>query len=355
MIQSAPSSGNELVPCSPDTHHPSGALDFITLEITRRCNLECSHCYAESGPQGNHGSMTFSDWSRLLDQAAALGCRTVQLIGGEPTIHPCFEQLVQKADSLGLRVEVYSNLFRVPEHFWRIFQECNVTLATSFYSDNPLVHDLVTGHSGSQSKTLKNIVLAVEHGTPIRVGLTSVRDDQDLKTTESMLRSRGVTDISIDRARPVGRAKISEECSTDALCGSCTGPVLAVDPDGNAFPCVFSRWLPVGNVLKSTLSEILTSHQRLTTIRQLDQAFASRESASQPKYRESEDRPTSILSSGLPSRCNPQHFPPPTQPPQPPGPCGPCNPQHFPQSSPSPQAAAAWASAALAGSSSMLR
>src|SRR5208283_2388709 len=45
--------------CSPSTSNASDAnsrtsllrgLDFLWLELTSRCNLQCVHCYAESGP-----------------------------------------------------------------------------------------------------------------------------------------------------------------------------------------------------------------------------------------------------------------------------------------------------------------
>ncbi|MGW3467297.1 hypothetical protein ACWDKQ_02205 [Saccharopolyspora sp. NPDC000995] len=48
------------------------------LEITGRCQLECTHCYAESGPTGDHSTMQVNDWRRVIDQSAELGTRIVQ-------------------------------------------------------------------------------------------------------------------------------------------------------------------------------------------------------------------------------------------------------------------------------------
>ncbi|MGH3779149.1 MAG: radical SAM protein [Pseudonocardiaceae bacterium] len=61
-------------------------LSFVWLEITGKCQLECVHCYADSGPQGTHGTMTTEDWVVVIGQAAALGTRMIQFIGGEPTL-----------------------------------------------------------------------------------------------------------------------------------------------------------------------------------------------------------------------------------------------------------------------------
>ena len=72
------------------TENPSGTarqtnLNFVWLEITGKCQLECLHCYAESGPGGTHGAMTAANWRRVIDECADLGVEMVQFIGGEPT------------------------------------------------------------------------------------------------------------------------------------------------------------------------------------------------------------------------------------------------------------------------------
>jgi hypothetical protein len=41
-------------------------LQFVWLEITGKCQLECLHCYAESGPGGTHGAMTAANWRRVI-------------------------------------------------------------------------------------------------------------------------------------------------------------------------------------------------------------------------------------------------------------------------------------------------
>ncbi len=48
-------------------NHMSDDLNLFWLELTRACNLNCSHCYADSGPHFPvEGAMTLSDWQRLL-------------------------------------------------------------------------------------------------------------------------------------------------------------------------------------------------------------------------------------------------------------------------------------------------
>lgn len=55
---------------------------FAWLEITGFCNLSCRHCCADSSPQGDHGTMTETDWFRVIDELASMAVRDVQFIGG---------------------------------------------------------------------------------------------------------------------------------------------------------------------------------------------------------------------------------------------------------------------------------
>ena len=72
-------------------------VSFLELEITGRCQLACTHCYAESGPGGSHGSMTVADWERVITEARDLGVEAVQFIGGEPTLYPGLGRLIRYA------------------------------------------------------------------------------------------------------------------------------------------------------------------------------------------------------------------------------------------------------------------
>ncbi|WP_341275063.1 radical SAM protein [Streptomyces kasugaensis] len=123
----------------------------VALEITGACQLQCTQCFAESGPHGTHGAMTADDWRRVISDAASLGVREVQLIGGEPTMHPAWAELVDHALCLGIGVEVYSNLFHIKPGWWSALAREGVKLATSYYSDRAEEHDAITTGRGATS------------------------------------------------------------------------------------------------------------------------------------------------------------------------------------------------------------
>jgi sulfatase maturation enzyme AslB (radical SAM superfamily) len=63
--------------------------------ITYRCNLSCEACYAKGLQQEvGRADMSVEDFDRLTDHALNLGWRKVRFLGGEPTIHPDFPEML---------------------------------------------------------------------------------------------------------------------------------------------------------------------------------------------------------------------------------------------------------------------
>ncbi|MEU3752183.1 radical SAM protein [Streptomyces olivoreticuli] len=231
----------------------------IQVEVTGKCPLNCEHCFAASGPQGTHGTMNFDQWCKVISDAAALGIPHVQLIGGEPTFHPRWVDLVEHALSLRLRVEVYSNLFHVRPEWWDALAGDGVSLATSYYSDHANEHDKITTRVGSHRRTRDNIEEAVLRGIPVRAGIVHVLEGQRVEPAREELKALGVTHVRVDRVRAIGRAATEATPDTSELCGRCGTGQVAVLPDGQVVPCAMSRFLPCGTVQERPIADILGS------------------------------------------------------------------------------------------------
>lgn len=250
---------------------------FAWLEITPSCQLQCVHCYRESRPGLGHGTMSVDDWKRVISSLRISGTEYVQFIGGEPTIHPHFCELLEYAADAGLSIEVYSNLVSITSRMWALFTRHQVRLATSFYTDSATIHDSITGAVGSYGKTLANIKNALALGLQLRVGMVRMRDDQGIERAKVMLNNLGVKKIGVDRARGVGRGMhIRVEDPIAALCGACTRGKCVITASGEVYNCIMSRSFPIGNVLEQEISAVLAGTTMQTTTALLDAAFAAR-------------------------------------------------------------------------------
>jgi uncharacterized radical SAM superfamily Fe-S cluster-containing enzyme len=74
------------------------------VEITDRCNLECPICYANSGPSRDQ-YRTLDHVQRLIDAVVRNEGQpdVVQISGGEPTVHPDFFAILDRAKAAPVR------------------------------------------------------------------------------------------------------------------------------------------------------------------------------------------------------------------------------------------------------------
>lgn len=245
-------------------------LDFVWLELTPKCNLRCSHCYADAGPTLSQ-RMSYENWSDVLREAFDLDCRSVQFTGGEPSLYPDLPRLLGDARRIGFDlVELYTNGTSLTRRLRDTLVKENVDLAFSVYGSHPQVHDAVTGRRGSFKKTLKSIRWALDVGLNVRASIIEMPSNAgDIKATRALLRNLGVRSVYVDCVRAVGRGdgRVSSKGHDPLgeLCGQCWRGKLAIDPAGNVFPCVFARFCKVGHVSQS-LASILDS-ERLHSFR----------------------------------------------------------------------------------------
>ncbi len=85
---------------------------MTNLSISTVCNLHCPYCftadYASDTPDIQH-FLSLGDFEARLDYLDRSGIDQVRLLGGEPTLHPQFPQLVELARARNKSIMVFSN------------------------------------------------------------------------------------------------------------------------------------------------------------------------------------------------------------------------------------------------------
>ena len=246
---------------NPDGSALPRRLSMLWLELSQRCNLQCVHCYSDSGPKMSaRGRMADRDWMNLLIESRRAGCEVVQFIGGEPTLHPAFKELVSAAHALQFRViEVFTNATLVTAKTCEFLRSLNASVAVSFYSTDAAKHRAITRVEGSFERTVRGIKNLVATGVPIRVEVIG-GDAAGFKASQAFLHALGVSQISGDRFRAVGRGNgITPAPQDHDLCGQCWRGKLCVTSTGNAYPCIMARAVPVGNFLEKGIVGLLAS------------------------------------------------------------------------------------------------
>ncbi|MBX9946777.1 MAG: radical SAM protein [Reyranella sp.] len=310
-------------------------LDFVWLEITGRCNLRCTHCYANSGPElPLESGMQLGDWLRALDEAAALGCRKVQFIGGEPTLHPGLPQLIAHARARDFRsICVYTNGTHFTDSLKTTLVAHRVTLAFSVYGSSAETHDRVTLRPGAFERTLSGIRWAIDAGLSVSANIIEMEANaHDVDAAARMLRDMGAHSLGVDRLRGLGRGHDERPAQPRLreLCGRCGDGKVCISASGAIFPCVFSRFVDLGHFKSGGLGAAVSGAPLGD--------FRSSLEAAQPwisPSREAAAAESTNRGHGL-SPCTPEEPAPPCRPEQDPGPCrpeqdpGPCRPEQDP-------------------------
>jgi len=182
---------------------------LVWLELTRRCNLNCPHCYIDGGaPRDNE--MPVSEFYRLLDEFAEMGVWAVAFTGGEPTLHPAFGNLVRYARQKQLLVGIATNGMFLSQELLDSLPRDGVIISVSL--DN--LH--VAADRDFQVAT-KAILRSQESGflTNIMTNSNAVNIHQ-LKSLMDWAESHGVSVRSVPFS-PLGRGKLHRylENSTD--------------------------------------------------------------------------------------------------------------------------------------------
>ncbi len=262
-------------------------LDYVWFELREDCNLRCCHCYCMSKARtGVTDRLTFAEWQRLLDESAALGCRAVQFIGGEPLLFgERLFQLADRAGDLGFEsIELFSNLTFLKEEWITRMLDLQMKVSCSLFSKRPEVHDGITGFPGSLARTLRNVRRLRERGLNPRFAVTAMKHNQDyLEETMDFLREMGVKKPYFDLVRPSGRGN-DDELVPDKLSkkeryrtradfmqtdretflrryngNSCWQGKVAIGSTGDVFPCIMQRDESAGNVRRGSLREIIAN------------------------------------------------------------------------------------------------
>lgn len=247
-------------------------LDFLWLELTSKCNLECTHCYVSSSPTlPLEGRLQEDDWKQVLTEARTLGCQKIQFIGGEPTLHPALPDLLHHARVTGFEfIEVFTNGTTFTPALKRALVSNRTRLAFSVYASEGDVHDEVTQREGSFQRTWESIRWSLDVGLPLRVSLIVMESNEDqIDTTLEALAELGVNSVGIDRVRGVGRGQdhVPENDIFKELCGRCHDGRLCVTTDGAVYPCVMARSVELGSFERERGLRSILESSRLRAFR----------------------------------------------------------------------------------------
>ena len=259
-------------------------LRFMWLEITKKCNLKCQHCYGSFG--GNAGGvsmLSINDWRRILKEGSELDCPHIQFVGGEPLMCSDLPKMIEFSAELGFKsVTVFTNCTLLTPRLIRLLKTHKIKVSTSLYSCEAGIHDQVTQTPGSFEQTMKALKQLRKEDIPTKIVTIAMKtNEHTLEDTKKLIKKMGFGNRNPHAIHPTGRGSAPGLLpSREAVCkystiteptveirrdqfqrahywNTCWAGKICVCCDGNVLPCIFARQHIVGNVKGSTLREVI--------------------------------------------------------------------------------------------------
>ena len=155
----------------------------LRLSITDRCNFRCVYCMAPDVKYiPKMQLLTLDEYVRIIKVAMSLGITKLRITGGEPSLYPHLDELLEQVGKLGLQdIALTTNGSRVRSQWASRWKKLGLNRVTvSLDTLRPQRKDAITRSQTSLSTVIKAIDALRDAGlTPVKVNAVVMRGVND--------------------------------------------------------------------------------------------------------------------------------------------------------------------------------
>lgn len=179
----------------------------VSWNVTRKCNLKCSHCYINATKDELQGELNTEEAKRLIDQITDVSRPLLILSGGEPLLRSDIYELIRYGTDKGLRMGLGSNGSLIDEAVAKNLMDAGVkTVSFSLDSCTPERHDDFRGVKGSWQKAVQAITALRQNGVLVQVNTTVTQQNHgEIDEIMSLAEGLGVENFHLFFLVPTGR------------------------------------------------------------------------------------------------------------------------------------------------------
>jgi radical SAM protein with 4Fe4S-binding SPASM domain len=188
---------------------------ILSWNVTRECNLKCSHCYINAADKKLENELTTEEGKRLIDQICETSHPLLVLSGGEPLLRPDVYELIQYGSNKGLKMGLGSNGSLIDDIVAKKLKEVGITtVSISIDSHIAAQHDDFRGVIGSWERAVNAIKVLRANNILVQVNTTLTHDNYDqiddiMRFSESI----GVENFHLFFLVPTGRGVKMDDIS----------------------------------------------------------------------------------------------------------------------------------------------
>jgi AdoMet-dependent heme synthase len=179
---------------------------LVFWELTKKCNLNCIHCRAESENSQYEGELSLGEIKAVIDDIAAHYSPIMVLTGGEPLYRDDIFQIAEYAANKGLKTALASNGTLIDRSVAENVRKSGIRrVSISLDGSNSESHDGFRGIPGSFDNALRGINFLKEEGVEFQINTTiSRRNVAEIEDIMKLAENIGATALHIFMLVPVG-------------------------------------------------------------------------------------------------------------------------------------------------------
>jgi radical SAM protein with 4Fe4S-binding SPASM domain len=145
----------------------------VSLEITRRCPLECQHCYnnlAMGDLAARAGELTKEEYAAILNQLSEMGVIWLLFTGGEIFARKDFLEIYTHAKKKGFLITLFTNGILINERIADYLREFPpFAIEITLYGHTRETYEAMTQLPGSYERCIRGIRLLRDRGLSLKL------------------------------------------------------------------------------------------------------------------------------------------------------------------------------------------
>lgn len=272
----------------------------IIVEVTKKCQLKCIHCFNSSGNQLDN-ELSSNELIDILEEFSKLGTLQILLTGGEPLLKDNIIDIIDFCCKNFYSVIIGTNAVAINDNFIQHIKKYKNISFTISVDGLEQTHDFFRGVKGCYSKTMENITKLIDSNFSVSISYTlNEYNYKEVNQIAHKVKNMGCSGINLGYILNKGRAKESfvptistnkylktmnevfnkfndntfnaknESCDTgqedvflesipyENKCGA-GYRVLSLKSDGNLYPCPTCEDIKLGNIKLNSIEKVLSS------------------------------------------------------------------------------------------------
>lgn len=180
---------------------------IVVWNCTRRCNLHCVHCYANSSDRTYNGELSTVEAKSFIEDLSDFGVPVLLFSGGEPLLRDDIFDLAAHARNLGIRPVLSTNGTLITEEVAQRIKEIGFGEAGISLDGVGASNDRFRGLKGAYDAALRGIRNCITLGQKVSLRFTITRSNyRDIPAIFDLIEQEKIDRACFYHLAYVGRA-----------------------------------------------------------------------------------------------------------------------------------------------------